>query len=89
MSMRCKFCGCTDRWPCLIPTSNRKNARRLPCSWLLPNVCTSPACVEKAYIAVRIVEGGFGFARPEVTVTRPEISELEKRPPKRFFERSA
>jgi hypothetical protein len=25
----------------------------LPCEWLLPDVCTNPACVEKAYAEAR------------------------------------
>ena len=38
----CKFCGCTENAPCLIPGIG-------PCAWLLPDVCTNPECVEKAY----------------------------------------
>ena len=40
--MRCKFCGCTDEWPCLSSDGQ-------VCEWLIPNVCTNPACVDKAY----------------------------------------
>jgi hypothetical protein len=27
--------------------------RLVPCAWLLPNVCSAPACVEKAYLEAR------------------------------------
>ena len=51
----CKFCGCTESTPCLIPSSYitdpdfRVAGNVVPCSWLLDDVCTAPACVEKAY----------------------------------------
>ena len=62
--MKCKFCGCSNRRPCRIPVDVEGNLALgsrsldyLPCSWLIPDVCTSPACVEKAYIeATAIVD---------------------------------
>ena len=49
--MKCKFCGCTDHRPCFIPPSFVEDAvAGVPCSWLLSDVCTAPACVEKAYV---------------------------------------
>lgn len=29
----------------------------LPCGWLIPEVCSAPACVKKAYEAIGIVIG--------------------------------
>jgi len=66
--MKCKFCGCTDERACHIPHDAEGNVlfdsisimhspHFSPCSWLIPNVCTAPACVEKAYLALRIVDG--------------------------------
>jgi hypothetical protein len=53
----CKFCGCTDSTPCLIPASYITDpdfvasvAGGVPCAWLLEEVCTAPACVAKAYV---------------------------------------
>ena len=31
----------------LVPDGAK--TRLVPCAWLLPDVCTAPACVEKAY----------------------------------------
>lgn len=66
--MKCKFCGCTELRACRIPVLLEDDDRvvpiftpslvddptiqYIPCSWLIPNVCSAPACVEKAYIAV-------------------------------------
>jgi hypothetical protein len=53
--MICKFCGCTDRTPCLIPASYITDpdfvvaGNVVPCEWLVPSVCTAPPCVERAY----------------------------------------
>jgi hypothetical protein len=59
--MKCKFCGCTDQKPCLIPLVAGADGQAtigfdaaiassvMACDWLIPNVCTAPACVEKAY----------------------------------------
>jgi hypothetical protein len=69
ISPRCKFCGCTERRPCLLIVVDTGDGRPLilapksaiavvpadgeaqliPCAWLLEDVCTNPACVEKAY----------------------------------------
>jgi hypothetical protein len=54
--VKCKFCGCTDTRPCFIPAEFITDpdfvvaGNVVPCSWLIPNVCTAPACVDKAYI---------------------------------------
>lgn len=66
--MKCKFCGCTDDRPCRIPvTTNGEEVvvafppgialGFLACSWLLPNVCSAPSCVDQAYMALRITPG--------------------------------
>lgn len=49
----CRYCGCTETTPCVIsfPFSGRQHIR--PCSWLLPDVCDAPVCVEKAYMDAR------------------------------------
>jgi hypothetical protein len=54
--MRCKFCGCSEDKPCAIHMAIRSEfgfdettLADLPCGWLIPNVCTNPACVDKAY----------------------------------------
>jgi hypothetical protein len=72
--VKCNFCGCTDRRPCLIPgivdadgddrdavisfgaiaiVGPDQRIEMIPCSWLIPDVCTAPACVEKAYLEAR------------------------------------
>ena len=52
--MKCKFCGCTDHRPCFIPPSFIPGAvAGVPCAWLLEDVCSAPACVEKAYAEAR------------------------------------
>lgn len=60
----CKFCGCTDSTPCLIPASYITDpgfivaGNVVPCAWLVPGVCTAPSCVEKAYKeACSLVDG--------------------------------
>ncbi len=55
----CRYCGCTELRPCFIPAQlvlsamgeepDPHDERKFPCSWLLPDVCTAPLCVEKAY----------------------------------------
>jgi hypothetical protein len=78
--MKCKFCGCTENRPCLIPVDADGNLEfdrilaelggmTIPCAWLIPEVCTAPACVEKAYLAIRLVDFGEGSAGLEI-VTR-------------------
>jgi hypothetical protein len=37
----------------LVPDGD---VRMVPCEWLLPDVCTNPACVEKAYAEARELE---------------------------------
>jgi hypothetical protein len=59
----CKFCGCSDLNPCAIPITVVDDAAVLSsallaeefmaCAWLLPDVCTAPECVEKAYAEAR------------------------------------
>jgi hypothetical protein len=84
---KCKFCGCDELHPCMIPmiedgwgnvlrpalglialVEDDEQMRMLPCAWLLlddeESVCTAPACVEKAYLAVRI-EDAFGIVISE------------------------
>ena len=72
--MKCKFCGCTDKHPCVIPMSfgthplsygrdpldfeqlpivsslDQIAEFTTPCHWSAPNICSAPACVEKAYV---------------------------------------
>lgn len=63
--MKCKFCGCTELAGCSIPVRELDDGSQyvetgaieqlaidvdyVPCTWLIPNVCTNPSCVEKAY----------------------------------------
>lgn len=63
--MKCKFCGCTEQAGCSIPVRELEDGSQyvemgvieqlaidieyFPCTWLLPDVCSAPACVEKAY----------------------------------------
>ena len=61
----CKFCGCTENTACRIPIKilagdpvlcARGEAEGfVPCSWLLSDVCTHPACVEKAYAEAGLI----------------------------------
>ena len=63
--MKCKFCGCTEDKACLIPIAVESDgaiglvydsaiARSvISCDWLLDDVCSAPACVEKAYTEAR------------------------------------
>jgi hypothetical protein len=36
-------------------------ARLIPCGWLLDDVCSSPACVEKAYAEARLLASQLQF----------------------------
>lgn len=58
--MKCKFCGCTDTRACAIPMvlmddepaialSGEFAEFTTPCHWISPNICSSPACVLRAY----------------------------------------
>lgn len=58
----CKFCGCTEDHPCVIPDEIAEQhvsdfgagmTSRGACAWLLEDVCTNPACVEAAYLEAR------------------------------------
>ena len=60
MKKQCKFCSCTDTRPCFLPAQLAEtvsgvagDTRRFPCAWLLPDVCSHPTCVEKAYAEAR------------------------------------
>jgi hypothetical protein len=66
----CKFCGCTDSSACIVPrqfVTDRVFIAALvagepagfPCAWLLPDVCTAPLCVAKAYLEARAVVDEF------------------------------
>ena len=58
----CRFCGCTDEKPCLTRMAKQSRLAEdeelvigdFPCSWLLPDLCDAPACVEKAYLDARL-----------------------------------
>lgn len=57
----CRFCGCTDDTACLIHMAVPSELvpgeivlGDFPCAWLVPDVCTAPACVEKAYLVARL-----------------------------------
>jgi len=61
--MKCKFCGCTNDRPCRIPLYVALDGEPAvaftvqthafaACGWLIPECCTAPACVEKAYLAI-------------------------------------
>jgi hypothetical protein len=47
----CRYCGCTDEKPCIFraPGQDGPPFDLWPCAWLLEDVCSAPACVEKAY----------------------------------------
>ena len=61
--MTCKYCGCSDERACSIPMQyDVENEYILappltlgdftvPCHWVVPGVCSDPACVDKAYAA--------------------------------------
>ena len=75
-TMTCKFCGCTDRAPCMIPMLYVNTPRDVeliallsdeypaiarpgqvaefttPCHWSTPNICSAPACIDKAYAEI-------------------------------------
>jgi hypothetical protein len=54
---QCRFCGCTNDDPCLVelPPVEGTFSNVMPCAWLIPGVCSAPACVEKAYLEAREV----------------------------------
>lgn len=64
--MKCKFCGCTDDRPCHLPIDIEGNflaianpkttVEFVPCAWLIPEVCSAPACVEHAYFLDRTID---------------------------------
>jgi hypothetical protein len=48
----CRFCGCTEEMPCLLGMmKGPAGVEPIYCVWLDDDeeVCTNPACVEKAY----------------------------------------
>jgi hypothetical protein len=59
---RCRFCGCTEHAPCLIPIRKTRQGHYTlaadefhaslfrPCAWYIPGVCTNPKCVAKLII---------------------------------------
>lgn len=59
--MKCKFCGCSDKRPCaiamrilgdqeMIALAGQLSTFTAACGWIGDmNVCSAPACVEKAY----------------------------------------
>ena len=70
--MKCKFCGCTDEKACAIPIVFAKAGPRLaldaelaefvlPCDWLTENVCSAPACVDKAYAEAELLADKLAF----------------------------
>jgi hypothetical protein len=60
---QCKFCGCTEDKPCVFraPDPGAPPFELWPCAWLLPDVCTAPACVEKAYAEARLLAESIMF----------------------------
>ena len=65
--MKCKFCGCTDERPCQIQIdidgqlTNSATGIFTACGWLIPNVCSAPACVEKAYAEAELLADQLSF----------------------------
>lgn len=63
----CRYCTCTERFPCAIPTDMLQELLGAPpgevarCWWVRPNVCSAPACVDAAYRDLAPV--GTGAAR--------------------------
>lgn len=56
----CRYCGCTNDDPCMTGMARRSvimggelAVGYFPCSWLLPDICDAPPCVEKAYMDAR------------------------------------
>lgn len=59
--MKCKFCGCSDSKPCHIPKrimddqemialSGQVSTFVAACEWVAREICSAPACIEKAYV---------------------------------------
>jgi hypothetical protein len=75
--MKCKFCGCTEQAACSIAVREADDGSAyvetgvieqlsvdinyVPCSWLLPNVCSAPVCVEKAYAEAALLASQLQF----------------------------
>ena len=53
----CRYCGCTEENPCIFRAFDPEAPpfEMWPCAWLLDDVCTAPACVEKAYLEARLL----------------------------------
>jgi len=46
----CRYCGCTEDSPCVIPEQLRELIGSRFCGWLIPgSVCNAPACLERHY----------------------------------------
>jgi hypothetical protein len=46
----CRYCGCTEERPCIIPENMRDVVGSATCAWLIPcSVCNAPPCLERHY----------------------------------------
>lgn len=46
----CRYCGCTESTPCVIPEDMRDAVGSATCAWLIPgSVCNAPPCLERHY----------------------------------------
>ena len=46
----CRYCGCTDSRPCIIPENMRDVVGSETCAWLIPGkVCNAPDCLAQHY----------------------------------------
>jgi hypothetical protein len=69
--MKCKFCGCTDEKACAIAIDvagqitnaapGSYNVAYRPCEWIAENICSAPACVDKAYAEAELLSSQLQF----------------------------
>ncbi len=46
----CRYCGCTESTPCVIPENMVDVVGSNFCAWLIPHlVCNAPSCLERHY----------------------------------------
>jgi hypothetical protein len=46
----CRYCGCTNSTPCIIPENMQEVVGSSFCAWLIPHaVCNAPSCLERHY----------------------------------------
>jgi hypothetical protein len=86
VSGTCKFCGCSENRPCFIPATCITDpgfvvaGNVVPCAWLLDDVCTAPACVERAYAECRIDLEEIARLHPELAAFIDAIAPAPQEP---------